>query len=196
MKKDDQRRYNDNSRAWNDAMVEERKKALTSVCNIIIKKNESRTFSNAARLLAKKYEKNIAISAQTIANNPEYRSICISILKLDNNVPTKRKNDPRSTADLQQALYHQEMRNTELNREVRLLRHQIQQANLELPDNEYIIQKPSTRNPEYIEVIKVLLKEILDSGEYFWDGEVLKKEFDGSIILSKRKLTFLGVNND
>lgn len=191
----DRRTYNDNSRDWNNKIQEERKKALKEVCNIIILKDEPRTFAHVAKIMKLKFDKNIAITAQTISQNYTYRKIYETAF-LSNNIENnqkKRKHDPKSTIELKHELHSQKVQNKKLHREINILRHQIKQSNIKPIQNEYQISDINIANIQK-EAIATLIKELLYLGDFFISQEGLKRERDHAIILSNKILVVLDIN--
>lgn len=188
--KNDRRRYNDNSRDWNNEMVEKRKIAVKETCQLILKKNEPKSFAHAATLMAEKYDKHIAISAETIAK-PPYRQIFNNELNKTESTPKKRKHNPRSTAELEHELYKEQTKNLSLNRELNLLRHQIKQADLDIHHIEHSLKKEVDRID--LNIVKAILEELLKSGHYYWKNGSLIREYDGGIILTSKNLLQMGL---
>ncbi|MFY4859233.1 hypothetical protein ACOTVM_01630 [Aliarcobacter butzleri] len=196
--KTDKRRYNDNSRNWNNEMQKKREEALIEICKIISLKNEPETFAHVSKLMHQKYDKHIAISAQTISQNINYRNIYDSIFVNNSNEEEqnrKRKHISKSVVEIKHELHTEKIKNTKLNREISILRHQIKQSNIKSIQNEYEISDESLTKI-YMDTVNTLLTELLHFGDFFIDKDGIKRERDNALILSNKIINLLGINQN
>lgn len=195
----DKRSFNDNSRNWNDEMQKKREIALKEICEIILKKDEPKTFAHVSKFMKLKYHKNVAISAQTISQNITYRNIFDSVFNTNSNenkeIIKKRKHLPKSVVELKHELHSEKIKNKKLRREIEILRHQIKQSNIELIQNKHEISNENITKI-YIETINTLIKELQYFGDFFIDNDGLKRDRDNYLILSNKIINLLGITSN
>ncbi|AXX95690.1 hypothetical protein [Arcobacter ellisii] len=191
----DKRKYNDNSREWNNTKVEERKLALKVTCQKILKLQEPITFSHIAKTMKLLYEKNITLSAQTISQTNIYRSICNDILNIDDIPEKKRKIENTSRIELSNELHKKKILISQLTRENKILRERIQKSNI--PENTFSEYSINTRIDKVsIEIINILINELIKLGDFYIDRNGLIRETDGKIFISNQILELFNIKKE
>lgn len=191
----DKRKYNDNSREWNDTKVKERKLALKETCQKILKAQEPITFSHISKTMKLLYEKNISLSAQTISQTNIYRSICNDILNIDDIPTKKRKVENTSKIELSNELHKKKIQIAQLMRENKILRERIRKSNI--PENTFNEYSINDRTKEIsIEIVHTLINELIKFGDFYINKNGLIRETDGQIFISTQVLELFSIKKE
>lgn len=198
MKKNDGRRNNDNSRLYHIERIEKTKNAIEDVCNRVKERDEPRTFTHVANVMKNYYEKPILVSAQTLRDNSEYRHIFEKILKddIDDFGEVKiRKSNPKSSAELRHELHKEKMKSAKLRSDIKILKHQMKQADLATSSATY--ETTDIQTLEQLEMsnktLLQLMEELSKLGDFFWEREGFKRASDGKLFLTQKSLLLMGI---
>jgi len=197
MKRKDGRSGRDNSREYHLERERKTTEALTELCQMIRRAGEPTTFAHVATEFQRRNGE-LAVSSQTLRSNPTYRDIIEKILRTGReregigSIP--RKNNAKSNAELRQELHSERVRYRKLQADIKILRHQIAQANIATGELQH--ETPDLQSVEQLEMLRSTMTQFMEElsklGDFFWDREGFKRANDGKLFLTRKSMLLMG----